>query len=146
MCLLVSKLLERLLKVASFSALRVLLFPAVSVGRCVHTVVMTMLRKPSTRHVGRQKTPASAFSLIFSPRGKRRVVVVHRQSAVVGVVCQCREEEHTGRYEERAGGYVKIVGQRCVLCLYETNCDPASQERDAFSWPFALLRQTHMWK
>lgn len=43
-------------------------------------------------------------------------------------------------------GYVKTVGLRCVLCLYETNCDPASQERDAFSRPFAVLWPTHMWK
>ena len=36
-------------------------------------------------------------------------------------------------------GYVKTVGLRCVLCLYEANCDPASQERDAFSRLFAVL-------
>lgn len=40
-------------------------------------------------------------------------------------------------------GYVKTVGLRCVLCLYETTCDPASQERDAFSRLFAVLWPTH---
>lgn len=36
------------------------------------------------------------------------------------------------------------VGIRCVLCLYETNCDPARQERDAFSRLFAVLWVTHV--
>lgn len=52
--------------------------------------------------------------------------------------------EHAGRYEEGLEGYVKTLGLRCVLCLYETNCDPVSQERDAFSWPFAILWPTHV--
>lgn len=34
---------------------------------------------------------------------------------------------------------MQTVGLRCVLCLYETNCDPASQERDAFSRLFAVF-------
>lgn len=40
----------------------------------------------------------------------------------------------------------ETVELRCVLCLYEANCDPASQERDAFSRLFAALWPTHAWK
>lgn len=46
----------------------------------------------------------------------------------------------------RSEGYVESVGLRCVLCLYEADCDPASQEKDAFSRPFAALWSAHMWK
>ena len=36
----------------------------------------------------------------------------------------------------------------CPVFIYERNCDPASQERDAFSRPllFFFLWLAHMWK